>query len=226
MIAVQFEGKGYINNAVPAGLPSWWLDPRSVDMGPSAKYFRRDVDAARKLLAEAGFADGLRVPMISTLNGYGNIFNASIELVIRQLKDAGIQAELRAQDYAAYSSSTILGKFDGGTIVWGRMGTYQDPHDYLTNWYHPKGIRNNAGVNDPKLTDMIEQQAMTLDKAARKRLIFDIQRYLGEQQYYVIGPIGQQTVAYQPWVKSFNYQSDNGRGGEYIPRLFLDGKPK
>ena len=59
--------------------------------------------------ADAGQAN-LKVPLISTLNAYGNTFNQSIELVIKQLKDAGITAELRAQDYAAYISSTFLGK--------------------------------------------------------------------------------------------------------------------
>jgi ABC-type transport system substrate-binding protein len=92
--------------------------------------------------------------------------------------------------------------------------------------YHPKGVRNHAGVNDPQLTQMLEQQMTTLDKTARKKIIFDIQRYLGEQQYYVIGPAGPTTIAYQPWVKNFYYQSDYGRGAEYVPKLWLDGKKK
>ncbi len=226
MIKVLFEGRGDYNNAVPLGLHSWWLDPRSQDMGPSAKYFKRDVPAAKELLAAAGYKDGLKVPMIASLNAYGNTFNQSVELVIKQLKDAGIQADLRPQDYAAYISSTFLGKFDPGTIVWGLETPFQEPHDYLYNMYHPKGVRNHAGVNDPKLTAMLEKQVQTLDRTERKKIIFDIQRYLGEQQYYVIGPIGMVTIARQPWVKNFYYQSDYGRGAEYVPKIWLDGKPR
>ncbi len=226
MISVLYEGQGFYNNAVPAGLQTWWLDPRSADMGPNAKYYKRDVDAAKKLLADAGFAGGLKVPMISSLNAYGNTFNQGIELVVKQLKDAGIQADLRPQDYAAYVGSTFLGKFDPGTMVWGLETPYPEPNDYLYNMYHPKGARNHAGVNDPKLTPMIEKQGQTLDKGERKNLIFDIQRYISEQQFYVIGPVGQTTVATQPWVKNFNYQSDYARGAEYVPKVYLDGKPK
>lgn len=224
LISVLFEGKGYLNNAVPAGLQSWWLDPRSADMGPGAKYYKRDVDTAKKLLADAGHAGGLKVPLISSLNAYGNTFNQSIETVIKQLKDAGIQADFRPQDYAAYIGSTFLGKYDPGTMVWGLETPFQEPHDYLYNMYHPKGVRNHAGVNDPKLTAMVEKQSVTLDKAARKQIIFDIQRYTGEQQYYVIGPIGNTTIATQPWVKNFNYESDYARGAEYVPKVYLDGK--
>ena len=226
MIAVLYEGIGYINNAVPAGLESWYLDPRSADMGPSAKYFKRDVDAAKKLLADAGFAGGLKVPFVSSLNAYGNTFNQSVELVVKQLKDAGIQADLRPQDYSAYIGSTFLGKYDPGTMVWGLETPFQEPHDYLYNMYHPKGVRNHAGVNDQKLTDMIETQAKTLDKAQRKKVIFDIQRYLGDQQFYVLGAVGNTTLVAQPWVKNFNYESDYGRGAEYVPKVSLDGKPK
>jgi peptide/nickel transport system substrate-binding protein len=221
---VLFEGKGYINNAVPAGLESWWLDPRSADMGPSAKYFKRDVDAAKKLLSDAGIASGTKIPFISSLNAYGNTFNSSIDTVIKQMKDVGLQLDFRPQDYAAYIGSTFLGKFDPGTMVWGLETPFQEPHEYLFNMYHPKGVRNHAGINDPKLTDMVEKQSVTLDKAERKKIIFDIQRYTGEQQYYVIGPTGPTTIATQPWVKNFNYESDYARGGEYVPKIYLDGK--
>ncbi|HET8630227.1 MAG TPA: ABC transporter substrate-binding protein [Thermomicrobiales bacterium] len=226
MIQTLYEGHGFYNNAVPAGLESWYLDPRSADMGPNAKYFKRDVATAKQLLAAAGHPDGLKVPLISSLNAYGNTFNQGIELLIKQLKDAGIQADLQAQDYSAYIGSTFLGKFPAGSIVWGLETPFQEPHDYLYNMYHPKGVRNHAGVNDPQLTKMLEQQMTTLDKTERKKIIFDIQRYLGEQQYYVIGPVGTTTVAYQPWVKNFYYQSDYGRGAEYVPKIWLDGKKK
>ncbi|MFN8540483.1 MAG: ABC transporter substrate-binding protein [Thermomicrobiales bacterium] len=225
LIKVLFEGTGYYNSmSIPAGLQAYYLDPKGADFGPNAKYFKRDVDAAKKLLADAGQTN-MKVPLISTLNAYGNTFNQSVELVIKQLKDAGINAELRAQDYAAYISSTFLGKYDNGVMVWGLETPYQEPHDYIYNMYHPKGTRNHGGaVNDATLTAMIEKQAKTLDKADRKKQILDIQRYLAEKQYYVFGASGATIIGTQPWVKNFNYQTDYGRGAEYVPRVYLDGK--
>ncbi len=224
LIATLFEGTGYMNNSVPAGLASSWLDPRSADMGPSVKYYKRDVDAAKKLMADAGFASGMKVPFISTQNAYGNTFNSSIELVIKQMKDIGLTLDFRPQDYAAYIGSTFLGKFDPGTMIWGLQTQFNEAHYYLFNMYHPTGTRNHASVNDPQLTAMIEKETATLDKAARKTLLLDIQRYLGDKQYYVIGPTGAVNVATQPWVKNFFYQDDYGNGSEVFPKLFLDGK--
>jgi ABC-type transport system substrate-binding protein len=65
---------------------------------------------------------------------------------------------------------------------------------------------------------------VTIDKAQRKSIIFDIQRYTGEQQYYVIGPVGPVTVASQPYVKNLNVESDYARGAEFVPKIYLDGK--
>lgn len=222
---VIFEGKGVYNAAIAAGLPSFWLDPKGADFGPNAKYFKRDVAAAKKLLADAGYPNGLKVPFISVLDAYGNTFNQSVELVQKQLKEAGIELDFKPQPYAAYIASTFLGKFDGGTMVWGLQTPVQEPHDYLFNMYGEKSARNHAGVKDTELWAMMDKQAKMLDKAERKKLIYDIQRYLAEKEYYVIGPTGATTVAAQPWVKGFYYESDYGRYAEWLPKLWLDGKP-
>jgi peptide/nickel transport system substrate-binding protein len=224
-IGVLYEGRGTYNNAIPAALESWYLDPRSAEMGPGGKYFKRDVAGAKQLLAAAGHANGLKVPLIASLNAYGNVFNQGVELVIKQLKEAGIEADLRPQDYSAYVSSTFLGRFDPGTMVWGLQTPFQEPHDYLFNMYHPKGARSHAAVDDPTLTRMIEQQMRTIDRAERKKLVFDVQKYLGERQLYAITTAGNVTIARQPWVKNFHYQTDYGRAAEYLIDVWLEGKP-
>ena len=223
---VIFEGKGVYNSHMAAGLPSFWLDPKGADFGPNAKYFKRDLAAAKKLLADAGYPNGLKAPLISTLNAYGNTFNTSVELVIKQMKEAGIETTLEAQDYAAYIATTFLGKFDGGKMVWGLQTPVQEPHDYFFNMYGEKSARNHAGVKDTELWAMMDKQAKTLDKAERKKQIYEIQRYLADKEYYVIGPTGATTVAAQPWVKGFYYESDYGRYAEWLPKMWLEGKPQ
>jgi peptide/nickel transport system substrate-binding protein len=225
-IKIIYEGEGTYNNFVPAFHSSFYIDPRTADNGPGAKYFKRDVAEAKRLLAEAGYPNGIKVPMISTLNAYGNTFNQSVELVIKQLKEAGIEATLAPQDYAAYISTTFLGKFEAPNFVYGLQTPYQDPHDYLFNMYHPKGVRNHSGVDDPTLTAMIEKQMATLDKAERKKIIQDIQRYLGEKQYYAMGTVGLVYNAAQPWVQNAYFSNDYGNVPMLATRVWLDNKPK
>ena len=42
------------------GCGNYWIDPFSSDMGDSAQNFKYDVADAKKLLAAAGHADGLK----------------------------------------------------------------------------------------------------------------------------------------------------------------------
>ena len=224
-IKVLYEGRGNYDGILPPGLDSFFLDPLGSSFGANAKYFKRDVAGAKKLLADAGYPNGIKFTMISTLNAYGPTFNSGLELTIKQLKDAGIEATLVPQDYAAYISSTYLGKFDAGSMVFGLETPVQEPHLYFFNMYHPNGARNHGGVNDPVLTDMIDKEQRTLDKADRKKQIDDIQRYLAEKLYYVPGTVIIQSVAAQPWVKGYFPQSDYGYGGEWVPKAWLDGKP-
>jgi peptide/nickel transport system substrate-binding protein len=222
MIKVVYSGRGNWNNAVPWALSESWLDPRSADQGPTAQFFKHDPAEAKKLLAAAGYPDGLKVEMLST-PGYGQIWVQQVELVQQQLKKSGIDATIKMQEYAAYIGTTFRGQFEGGNVmIFGLETPFTEPHDFLFNMYHPKGTRNHAGVNDPTLSEMIEKQAKTLDKADRKKQLFEIQRYLGEQMYYPPNAASMRSAGLAPQVRDFFPRSDYGLGAEIVPKLWLD----
>ena len=50
---------------------------------------------------------------------------------------------------------------------------------------------------------MLKKQRWTRDLEARKKLIYDIQRYAAEQQYYVYLHSGMITGSWQPYVKNY-----------------------
>jgi len=62
---------------------------------------------------------------------------------------------------------------------------------------------NISHVNDPKLTAMVKEQRRIKDLEARKQLIFDIQRYAVEQQYYVYLMSIMFTGSWQPYVQNY-----------------------
>ncbi len=106
-----------------------------------------------------------------------------MQLVQRFLKDVGNEAELKLQEYGAYIATTASGKFEG--LAMGPYPPGWEPDSVLYGSYAPDSLRNIGHVNDPTLTAMLKEQRRTKDLAARKQLIFDIQRYEVEQQYYV-----------------------------------------
>jgi ABC-type transport system substrate-binding protein len=87
--------------------------------------------------------------------------------------------------------------------------------------YTPDQPRNSGHVNDPKTTAMLKEEMRTKDLEARKKIIFDIQRYAAEQQYYVylycVGIIG----SWQPYMKNYASNLTLDYGGR-AAALWLD----
>jgi ABC-type transport system substrate-binding protein len=102
--------RGEPSPAIGRGLAQWSLP---IDqLGAGAKYYQYDPKEARRLLAEAGHAKGLKTPL-TVSSGYGRDLIDAAQLVQHYLKDAGLEAELKIQEYGAYQATTGQGKFDG-----------------------------------------------------------------------------------------------------------------
>jgi peptide/nickel transport system substrate-binding protein len=191
-------GRGAPTAAVSRGLVEWSLP---VDqLGEGARYYEYDPKEARRLLAEAGFPKGFKTQLTAS-TGYGRDLVDDTQLVQRFLKDVGIEAELKLQEYGAYQATTVQGKFEG--LVRGPFGIAWEPDSPLYRAYAADSSWNTGHVNDPKLTAMLKEQRRTKDLEARKKIIFDIQRYVAEQQYYVYLNSTTITGSWQPYVKNF-----------------------
>jgi peptide/nickel transport system substrate-binding protein len=187
--------------AVSRGLAEW--SPRIDELGAGARYYQYDPKEARRLLAEAGVPKGFKT-LLHTTNGTGAgpaLVDAA-QLAQRSLKEVGIETELKIEEYGAYIATTYLGKFEG--LVLAPISNAWDPDTVLYGLYAPDQPRNSGHVNDPKITAMLKEQRRTQDREARKKIIFDIQRHIAEQQYYVyLYAIGI-TGSWQPYVKNYS----------------------
>ena len=138
----------------------------------------------------------------------------TLQVIMRNWKEAGIETDLKAKEFGAFMASTIYGKFEkmahslrGGTPV-------ADISLYTS--HIPGELFNSSGVNDPKLTEMIRLQRRTLDAAKRREIVFDIQRYLAEQVYYHYGPSFSTVSAWEPYVKNFAPNLGHDYGGRLL----------
>ncbi len=208
--------KGEPTPAIGRGLPEW--SPRIDQLGPGAQYYRYDPKEARRLLAEAGFPNGLKT-QLNVTGGYGADIVDSFQLAQRHLKESGIEAEMKLQEYGAYMATTFQGKFEG--LAMGPFSVAWEPHSTLYGMYMPEQSRNSGQINDRKLVSMLREQMRAKDLEARRALIFDIQRYAAEQQYYVYLYSPTFTASWRPYVKnyapnpSFDY-------GNRVAALWLD----
>ena len=198
--------RGEPTPAVARGLAEWSLP---IDqLGAGAKYYQYDPKEARRLLAEAGFPKGFKT-QLTVSSGFGRDLVDAAQLVQRYLKDVGIEAELKIQEYGAYMATTFAGQVRGP----GAWAPSALPGNRIAALYRAvcrRLTRATAGhVNDPTLTAMLKEQRRTKDLEARKKLIFDIQRYAAEQQYYVYTERASMiTGSWQPYVKNYGPNID------------------
>jgi peptide/nickel transport system substrate-binding protein len=197
------QGKGAPNPLIPAALKEWSIP---IDQLPAEgrKLYEFDPAGAKRLLAEAGLPNGLKVP-IETTPGYGPDWMDAVQVALRNWKQAGIEGDLKLKEYGAFVSSAIFGKFEK-MIVTLRGGT-TDVDTYFTPFL-PGEPLNASGVNDPKLTEMIKLQRRTFDVPKRKQIVFDIQRYLAEQALFGVDGSIRILSAWDAHIK--NYMPNNG----------------
>src|SRR5215510_6874329 len=199
--------RGQPSPDIAPGLAEWSLP---IDqLGEGAKYYQYDPQEARRLLAEAGYLQGLKTTLTTT-GGYGRDLIDAAQMVQRYLKDVGLEAELKIQEYGAYQATTGQGKFEG--MAMGPFAVAWEGDSALYGPYTPDQPRNRGHVNDAKLAAMVREQRRLQDPEARKHLIFAIQRYAAEQQYYIKLSSQVITASWQPYVKNYapNLSADFG----------------
>ncbi|HEV8615186.1 MAG TPA: ABC transporter substrate-binding protein [Methylomirabilota bacterium] len=204
------EGVGVFNPAIPAALKDWTTPINQ--LGEGAKYFKYDPAEAKRLLAAAGYPNGFQAPMCFTTYGSTVLVDA-MTLVLKQLKDVGIDAKLDQKEYGAFAATCLVGKIDA--MSYGPQTPFLDPDNFL-NQYYPEEPKNQSHIADPVVTDMIVRQRRTFDVAKRREIISDIQKYLAKQQYYVTIPSGVYIAVWDGALKNYGPNLGYDYGGRLV----------
>ncbi|HXG02487.1 MAG TPA: ABC transporter substrate-binding protein [Candidatus Binatia bacterium] len=211
IIDATAEGVGVFNPPVPAALKDWSLP---VDrLGEGARWYRHDPKEARRLLAEAGYPNGFPASMCFTTYGSTVLVDAA-QLVLKYLKDVGIDTKLDQREYGAYISTCFYGNFP--SMAFGPQTPFLEPDTFLYGQYYPGEPRNQSHVNDPVVADLLVRQRRTFEPARRRDLIYDIQRHLAQQQYYVQLASGVYVAVWDAALKNYGPNLGYDYGGRLV----------
>jgi peptide/nickel transport system substrate-binding protein len=183
VIDTSYDGVGQLNPPVPVSLREWSIPMNQI--GEGGKYYRHDPAEAKRLLAAAGYPNGFPAQVCFTTYGSSLLIDM-VQLVLKQLKDVGIDAKLETKEYGAYIATCFNGNFP--SMTFGPQTPFLEPDNFLYAQYYPGEPKNQSHINDPVVADMLVRQRRTVDVAKRRDVIWDIQRYLAKQQYYVQMP--------------------------------------
>ena len=211
IIDAVYEGVGVLNPPVPAALKEWSIP---IDqLGDGAKYYRHDKAEAKRLLGAAGYPNGFPASVCFTTYG-SNVVVDTAQLIIRQLKEVGIEAKLDTKEYGAYIATCFYGKFD--SLTFGPQTPFLEPDNFVFGQYFPGELKNQSHINDPVIADMLVRQRRTFDVAKRREVIHEIQKHLAKQQYYVQLASGVNIAVWEGALKNYGPNLGYDYGGRLV----------
>ncbi len=132
----------------------------------SPEGLKRDIAAARKLLAEAGYPGGQGFPLVRYL--YTNRSDVddkvAVELQSMFKNDLGISINLSKQEWSVYQDSLKNLDYDFARSSW--VGDYKDPNTFLDMWLTGGG-NNETGWGNKKYDELIDLASQEPDREKR-----------------------------------------------------------
>jgi peptide/nickel transport system substrate-binding protein len=160
------------------------------------RLFAHDPERARKLLAQAGYAQGFEIGLLCPNNRYVND-ERICTAIAGMLAKVGVKVNLTALPRAQFFQR--VDQFDVTMHLYGWGGATTDPGFTLTPVIHShdgkgKGDFNSGRYADPLLDQWIEAAERETDPGRRTSLIHDAFRRVRENVYTI--PLHRQVI---PW---------------------------
>ncbi len=156
---------------------------------PALQPYPYDPAKAKVLLKEAGFidsdGDGIlerdgKPFSFEIITNQNKEREKSAVLIQRRLKDVGIQANIRAIEWASFISRFIkTGDFDVVVLGWG-LGLDPDQYNIWHSSQQAPGQFNFIGYNNPTIDKLLEQGRLELNPDKRMKIYHEFAKVLLE----------------------------------------------
>lgn len=164
-------------------------------------YAKPDLEKAKQLLTEAGYADGF-----SAVLKCGAPYKAQIDagqMVKEAVAPLGIQLEVVPVEWGTYIDDLLnTHNFEMGIVGW--MGA-TDPDEWLYNHYHSKGQYNLWAYSNPRVDELLDKARTLVTEAERKPLYDEIQKTVAEEAPVAYFFLYEQYEAVRNYVKGYRH---------------------
>jgi oligopeptide transport system substrate-binding protein len=181
----------------------------------------RNVEEARRLLAEAGYPNGVGFPDVDLLYARRGISDQVVtEMQALWERDLGIRSiHLRGQEWKVYLNSEQLIDFDLSLSAW--IGDYNDPQTFI-DMFVTGGGNNQTNWGNPQYDAMLQTSENTPDPAKRMQILHDMEKILVVDEvpivpvYFWVG----MSLYYPDKLGGFepNFVDDHRWGEFFIPK--------
>jgi len=170
---------------------------------------RKPIEAAKRLLAEAGYPDGRDAatgkPLVINYDsqGVGPGYKSRLDWTIKQFAKLSIQLEVRDSDFNRYQDKMRKGTAQFYFAGW--QGDYPDPENFLFLLYGPNSKakadgENTANYANPEFDKLFERMKDLDDTDERRALIKRMVEIVQQDAVWLLGWSDEFSGAYQQWL--------------------------
>lgn len=140
-------GRGQVEQGIfPHGL---------IGFNPDQEEIKYDPEAAKALLAEAGYADGFDME-IAADSSASDTMTMALEIVSDQLAEVGIRAEIKNYDESTWLETRKSGELGSFMSTW--SADYNDPDNFIYTFFGNEEKTRIRSINYPD-TEVMERVA-------------------------------------------------------------------
>ena len=142
-----YGGRGQVEQGIfPHGL---------IGFNPDQEEIKYDPEAAKTLLAEAGYADGFDME-IAADSSASDTMTMALEIVSDQLAEVGIRAEIKNYDESTWLETRKSGELGSFISTW--SADYNDPDNFIYTFFGNEEKTRIRSINYPD-TEVMERVA-------------------------------------------------------------------
>jgi len=190
----RFFGKGRIENGVmPRGLVCFNPEQQPVEYNP---------EKAKKLLAEAGYPDGVDITLVQ-VSGWGAKWVDINEIAQAMTKKAGFNVKIKQLDESAYYATRKTGKVENYCQSW--SADFNDPDNFLYTFFSERGsVARSFNNNVPEVFEALDRGRTMTDPAKRCELYQELEKKIVHENAAWLPLFSlDHTYVLQPRVKNF-----------------------
>ena len=189
--------------ALPPGMLGY--DPDPFSLPPHEKRYSYDPAKAKRLLAEAGYPDGIGFPMVQLWSA-SKADSTKAELVAyqRYLAELRVQVEIHfAPDWPTYKKMLVQGQLPMFRLAW--HADFPDPDNALFPLLHSASPTNHTFYRNPVVDQLLEQARKAFDEAQRIAVYREVERLVMDDAPWITQHYSVVHYLYQPYVQGVEF---------------------
>lgn len=159
-----------------------------------------DIETAKQLLTEAGYPDGF--DLVITVPSNYEFHMETAEVVVEQLKAAGINATINSVEWSTWLDECYNGRNYQATIC---GITCDMTPGYLLNRFQTDSKKNFINFNNAQYDEVYKQAQETLDLEKKAQLYKQLQQILSEEAGTAFIQVPPITIALKPELAGYKF---------------------